>query len=199
MQLAQSAPNHLKPANFKASRGWLFRLRKRLKISRRKCTHRLQQYVEGLVPQVYKYLAQLEELRQATSEDFVFINLDEIPFFFDVSADYTLNLQGEKNIEILSHRNSKTRATFMPAICSNGHSLPPLFVFIYKYTGASTRTFPKKYEHLRNLTRPYMVRFTEEGFTREELIIEYIEKFILPYQESLREADQMVKTKVVRS
>ena len=51
------------------------------------------------------------------------------------------------------------------------------------------------YEHLRNLARPYMVRFTEEGFTREGLIIEYIEKVVLPYQESLKKKVCIVSDK----
>ena len=81
MQIALAAPKNLKPNNFKASRGWLFSFQKRLKIVRRKCTHRLQQYIEGLIPEISRYLSILEEVKCNATEDFVFINFDEIPFF----------------------------------------------------------------------------------------------------------------------
>ena len=106
-------------------------------------------------------------------------------FFFDVCGDYTLHFKGERSIEILSHQKSKTRFTLMPAICSNGHSLSPLFIFIYKYAKSGERAFPKKYEYLQNLTRPYMVRFTEAGFSKDSILVEYIDKVLLRYQESL--------------
>ena len=70
----------------------------------------------------------------------------------------------------------------MPSICSNGHYLPPL-VGIYQYGAKSGRGSPKKFEHLQNITRPYMLRFTESGFTKDHIIVEYLKKVVLPYQE----------------
>ena len=80
----------------------------------------------------------------------VFVNFDELPFFFDPCGDCIYNEKGSKEVAIITHRQSKTRVSVMPAICSNGHYLPPLFVFIYKPSQSSDHTFPKKYEHLKN-------------------------------------------------
>ena len=191
--IALSAPDEIKPVDFKASRGWLLRFLKRMKISRRRCTHKVQTYVESLIPEIYAYLDILQKLQKTLPEDGpIYINFDEVPFFFDPSIDYTYNQKGEKSIEILSHKNKKTRVTVMPCICSNGHSLPPLFVFVYKYSGKSQRTFPIKYENLKNLTRPYMVRFNESGFTNENIILEYIQKVIIPYQQRMKKEVRLI-------
>jgi len=179
--IALNAPNNIKKANFKASKCWLKGLLKRLGISMRKNTHRIQEFVNSLLPEIFSYLSVLEAY-QDSSEEIIFINFDEVPFYFDMLSDYTYDLKGTKNVEVLSHKNNKLRMTFMPCICSNGMVLPPLYVFIYNYATKSQRIYPKKYEHLANLTRPHIVRFNGSGFTKENLIIEYIEKVILPFQ-----------------
>jgi len=165
--LALSAPPSLKTQNFKASKGWLREFLKRNNITRRKCTHKINSFIELIMPEIYGYLSVLEGLHD--QEDLIFINFDEVPFF-DVSSDYTFNQQGQKSIGIISHKDSKVRATVIPAICSNGYALPPLFVFIYKYGGKSNREFPKKFEHMKNLTRPHMIRFIESGFTKDPIV-----------------------------
>ena len=95
-----------------------------------------------------------------------------------MSLDYSFHSKGEKNISGLSHRNNKMRVTFVPSICSNGHYLPPLVVGIYQYGAKSGRGFPKKFEHLQNITRPYMLRFTESGFTKDQMRVEYLKKVV---------------------
>jgi len=182
--MALNAPSSIRPVDFKASKGWLNLFLKRNNISRRRCTQKLQTFVSSLIPEINGYLHVLEVF-QDHLDDYVFLNFDEVPFFFDMASDYTFHNQGERNIAGLSHKNNKVRATFMPTICSNGHSLPPLIVGIYPYGAKSGRGFPKKYEHLQNLTKPYMLRFTDSGFTKDYIIVEYLKKVVLPYQERI--------------
>ena len=119
-------------------------------------------------------------------KDYLFINFDETALYFDLLPDYTYKIRGEVDINLLSHRGSSQRITLMPTICSNGFCLPPLFVGAYKYMQKSEREFPKKYEKYKNLTRPYVVRFSETGFSTEDIIIDYISKVIIPYTETLQ-------------
>ena len=130
-QLALSAPASIKAPNFNAFRGWLTKLLRRLRIIRRKCTHRLQSFVDTLIPEIWNYLSILDQLRETDDSDMVFVNFEEVPFFLDPCGDYTCNEKGSKEVAIITHRQSKTRVSVMPTICSNGHCLPPL---LYLYT-----------------------------------------------------------------
>jgi len=78
--MALNAPLSIRPADFKASKGWLYLFLKRNNITRRKCTQKIQAFVDSLLPEINNYLQVLEVL-QDNVEDYVFINFDEIPFF----------------------------------------------------------------------------------------------------------------------
>ena len=179
--LALQAPSAYKPDGFSASNGWLSKFLARNEIVKRKKTHQTQTVVEKLTKEMVNYLQTLQALKDS-GEDLIYVNFDEVPIFFDLSADYTYNIKGQKDITSLSHSNSKTRATVTLGVASNGDVLPPLLTFIYKYASKGTRTFPKKYEILKNRTTPYMVRFTESGFNKDDVIIDYIDKIILGWK-----------------
>ena len=69
------------------------------------------------------------------------MNLDEIPFYYDMCKDFTLNKKGEKEIKLLSHKGAKYRLSLCPTITSLGEFLSPLVVFLYRN---DNREFPKK-------------------------------------------------------
>jgi len=179
--LALQAPSAYKPDGFSASNGWLSKFLARNEIVKRKKTHQTQTIVEKLTKEMLNYMEALQTLNDS-GEDLIYINFDEVPVFFDLSADYTYNTKGQKDITSLSHSKSKSRLTVTLGVASNGDVLPPLLTFIYKYASKGTRTFPKKYELLKNRTTPYMVRFSESGFNNEDIIIDYIDKIILTWK-----------------
>lgn len=181
--IALSAPKHIIPANFQASLGWIQNFLKRNNISRRRKTHAAQELITSITKSVLDYFDELQGIHSWKDSKITFLNLDEIPLFFDLSNDYTLHFKGEHEVKILSHSAAKSRATFMPCLTSEGEFLPPLFIFIYKYGEQSTRDFPIKYDHLRNQTSPFMIRFTGSGSNNEMIFTEYIRKVLKPWRE----------------
>ena len=74
------------------------------------------------------------------------------------------------------HFQAKTRFSLLLGITSNGVMFPPMFAFTYKYTGKNERTFSKKYEKFKKVTKPCPIRFNDSDFTRQNFIIEYIQR-----------------------
>ena len=131
-----------------------------------------------------KYIEVFEDF-ESSRDDVIFLNLDEVPISFDLATDYSYSFQGEKEVAGLTHANNKTRATATLCISSDGQILPPLINFIYKYAADSARTNPKKFDEKMNITKPYMVRFSESGFNKDSHLKEYIDKVILPWRANM--------------
>lgn len=184
--IALQALPSIKPENFMASNGWLSRFLERNQIVRRKTTHQAQELIDNLNLEMKYYLDALQGLYDSDRE-LIYLNFDETPIMYDLSSDYTYGLKGEKSISSLSHPNNKERATVTLAVASNGDTLPPLVTFKYQYGGKGTRDFPKKYENFKNVSKPYMVRFTESGFNKEQNIIDYINKVILQWKANINQ------------
>jgi uncharacterized metal-binding protein len=64
----------------------------------------------------------------------------------------------------------------MLAVSSTGLSLPPFIVLVYDYSKYGTRQYPKRFDHLKFITYPYMVSFTPRGFINDTMLIEYLEE-----------------------
>ena len=179
--LATQAPPHIKPLGLVASRGRLEKFLRRNTLVRRRKTHQAQVLIDIITQETASYI-ELLSLYQDLNEDLVFVNMDEIYIPFDLAGDYTCHFKGEKTIDIASHQDAKVGMTLMPCILSNGESLPPLLIFNYPYAKNGTRSFPKKYEHLRTALAPYVVRFTDSGFNKDYILEEYIRKVVLPWK-----------------
>ena len=150
---------------------------------RRRKTHAIQKWISSTVEDISTYFNSLYKM----SEDKIkptFINIDEVPINFDMAPDSTFHPKGEKEIAILSHSKSKVRMSLLMAIASDGSMLNAMMLFVYKYSAKQTRDFPRKYEKYKNLTKPWMLRFNESGFTTSQLIIEYIQKILSKHETS---------------
>jgi hypothetical protein len=84
------------------------------------------------------YFKDLKQMNSKYIDKKVFLNIDEIPIPFDLSSDYTYELKGKKEISVTTHGQNKVRMSLLAAISSNGDVLPPMLVFIYKYSGKGT-------------------------------------------------------------
>jgi hypothetical protein len=181
--IALSAPQGTKPMNFCASVGWVQKFLTRNNITRRRKTHVTSQLIATLSKNILAYFDKIQEILSWKDDSIVFLNVDEVPLYFDMSNDYTFHFKGEKQIKVISHTNAKTRLTFMPCISNRGDVLPPLFTAIYSYAAKSDRKCPIKYENLTNQTSPYMLRFCASGMNNEEIFSDYILKVIKPWKE----------------
>jgi len=116
------------------------------------------------------YLEVLDTLNSA-DEDLIFLNFDEVSVCYDLASDYTYETKGSKDITCLSHAHSKSRATITLAVASNGDVLPPMVTSVYKHAAKGTRDTPKRYERFKKLADPYLLRFTETGFNKDETVV----------------------------
>ena len=110
-----------------------------------------------------------------------------------------MSLKGEKTVKLITNNRSKVRTTVGAAITSEGESLEPLFVGTYMHNpkkGANSKTqsrdYPKKYEHLKNQVTPFMLRFTPTSFSNESLMLEWIDRVLLPYAKKQLDAGVLV-------
>jgi len=183
--MIQDKAKELRPINsFHASRGWLDRFLKRNRISRRKKTHTIQKLRSDYKSNTEQYFARLNELQALHGENLVFLNFDELPVYYDLAGDYTYNITGQKEVKMLSHTGKNYRTTVSLCISSEGEALPPLVIFVYRYTGKKTtelKNFRKKYGYLCKEIHPLMVRFNKTGFNNEQILNEYFDKIIVPY------------------
>jgi len=177
--VALNCPN--KPESFKASNGWVQNFMRRYKIVSRKKTHATSQIINEITALVMSYFDSLQEIHSWGKDSIVFLNFDETPLFFDFSSDYTLSMKGESEVKVLSHSSAKTRATFGPCVTSTGELLPPLYVFVYKYSEKSDRKVPIKYEAMQNQTKPFMIKFTSSDSNNDSIMDEYIRRVIKPW------------------
>ena len=69
----------------------------------------------------------------------------------------------------------------MPAVSSTGDALSPLIVIEYEYMKRSSRKFPKDMEHVKFIKKPYVIRFSESGFVKSDILIEYFELVVQPW------------------
>ena len=114
-----------------------------------------------------------------------------MPFVFDMLSEYILHFKGERSVNLITNNRSKVRTTFGAAITSEGEFLPPLVVSIYKQIDRKkksigkprkqSRDYPRKYQNLRNQTKPYILRFTPSGFNNESLMMDWVENSLIPY------------------
>ena len=97
--LASQAPPHLKSVGFTASIGWLEKFLRRNFLTRRKKTHQAQILLDFISRETLNYINLISGF-QCSSQDFVYVNFDEMHVAFDLAMDYTLHFQGEKTIAI---------------------------------------------------------------------------------------------------
>ena len=165
--------------NFKASNGWLYKFMRRNKIAKRQKTHIIQKLCENYADSVLKYFHEIDRIQKSHNNDVIFLNFDEIPCSYDFAREFTLNFQGEKEINILSHNHSKYNFSLCPTISSTGEIINSLVVFLYAPNpnkDGETRAYPKKFEYFKNTTNPIMARFSKSGFNHEKNVYRMVRK-----------------------
>ena len=129
----QQCPDKL----FKASNGWLARLKKRYKVSMRIATHEASTIKLKAVQLIEEFLNAQKELKIKEITDklknddqikYIYINLDEVPLPLDLSSKRTIEFTRARSISIIKSTRAKSRITLLLVIDSEGNFASPFMI-----------------------------------------------------------------------
>jgi transposase-like protein len=163
-QKAVSLAKELGLDNFKCSRGYLANFLERSQLSYRKPTHVAQQNTKTKDVQLLDVVEYLNSLNSVSSQydTSLILNMDETPIYFDANINKTLDEIGKKSIDVVNSRSGKTRLTCVITIAADG-----------------LKKVPKC-----NIPANIVVNVSSSGSMDTTLMLDYMEKIILPYTKS---------------
>lgn len=122
---------------------------------------------------IAQYLMCLKEFQFKTlvgesPKKILWINMDQVPCYMDMSTGKTSHRKGEKNVEVKSTTGTKLRFTAMPVIMSDGGKGPLYLIFKSKL-----KTIQNNYnDHL-------IIRNNTNGWIKEDLLLDWLERVIV--------------------
>jgi len=134
LQLHSASPEAIQP--FSASKGWFCKFLTRHKLSRRTPTHVMQQMRESVVEDIKKFWLEIARLRIKIEvfqelgdvQKTLFLNIDEVPIFLDLSPRTTYHARGARTIEVKRTKGSKMLSTALLGVFHTGYKLPIYWV-----------------------------------------------------------------------
>ena len=154
VQIKQKAIEMIKPSHpsFKASTGWLTRLKTR---------HSLVNWRQTSVQQ--KLTAQLEDKLRRFLEDFralriqsLIINMDETPMCFDTPSSTAVDVRGKKEILVRGTGAHKRRDTVTLACTASGTMLTPFVTYKAKTDQALKKMTYGTWQKKASVLQPYV-------------------------------------------
>lgn len=122
--------NDVSDIDFKASRGWLTKFKKRNGLSLRRKTFVAQQDPERMIAKVVSYVIQVRWLQKKHKYSHSNINaMDETPVWCDMVAETTIDAVGKKSITLKTTGHEKPRVSVCLAAKADGTKLKPMVVF----------------------------------------------------------------------
>ena len=100
--------------------------------------------------------------------------MDEVPLFFDLTPDHTLENKGAKEVAIRVTAKYKVRVTLVLCCLADGTKLPPMLIF--KEGGG---TLPKKLIDAYD-SRRIILRANKKGWMNQELMKQWVKEVWLP-------------------
>jgi len=102
--------------------------------------------IEEMKPLIETYFSEVNTLFQTLKPSYhIIFNMDEVPIFFELCTDQTLDIRGRKVIGRISSGKDKERITLIITASANGDLLPPFLIFkAHKPKGESIKDYPKK-------------------------------------------------------
>jgi hypothetical protein len=106
---------------FKASRGWLWKFKKRNNfVNRRQTSSRSLTRNAGAIAE--RWIASVQQcIADRRIQPKNIINMDQVPRYFERASSSTLALRGSANIRLLKASTSHKRFTFSPTVNAEGH------------------------------------------------------------------------------
>ena len=122
--------NNVSDIDFKASRGWLSKFKKRNGLSLRRKTFVAQQDPERMIAKVVSYVIQVRWLQKKHKYSHSNINaMDETPVWCDMVAETTIDAVGKKSITLKTTGHEKPRVSVCLAAKVDGTKLKPMVIF----------------------------------------------------------------------
>ena len=162
----------------KFCRQWVTAFCREWRMSRKRKTNAVSRTRTEQGEIVYQFLKKVKELREKVKYD-IFVNLDETPFYFDMSSNYTMDFTGSRETLIRTHKLAKTKITLVLAITSEGEFLKPQIVF------PCTSRFPKDASHLRaKMLNTVDIKWNKTGWNTGQMMISWVTSVLAPVAES---------------
>lgn len=111
---------------------------KRYNLVARAVTTKCTKTVEEVRPLMQAYFDDLNNIIETQKPPAIY-NMDEVPVFFELPRDTTLEIKGKKVIGRFSCGKEKERVSLVVTASSEGHLLPPFLIF--KTTKPKNKTF----------------------------------------------------------
>lgn len=148
---------------FRASYGWLRRFMNRRELSIRRRTTICQKLPEQYEDKLIAFQKHVINLRKQNRYLLSQIgNADQTPVWFDMPENTTVNVRGERSVQVKTTGSEKQRCTVMLAITADGRKLPPYVVF-------KRKTMPKD-----KFPTGIIVRVQEKGWMTDDLVVDWI-------------------------
>ncbi|CAG8692848.1 12627_t:CDS:2 [Cetraspora pellucida] len=124
-RLAQDEAEKLAIANFKFSQYWLGHFLKCYDFSLHRKTNIAQKLPDDLKNKLLKFQQFVIRLCQKNNYPLgIIANMDEIPVWFDIVGNLTVNPRGIKTVHVRSTENDKNRFTMVLTCLADGTKLP---------------------------------------------------------------------------
>ena len=100
--------------------------------------------------------------------------MDEVPLFFDLTPDHTLESKGTKEVSIRVTAKYKVRVTLVLCCLADGSKLPPMLIF-----KENSGNLPKKFKDAYDNKR-IILKANRKGWMTQELMDEWVQEVWVP-------------------
>ena len=156
------------------------RLSKRNKFVYRAATHTAQRLPEEVKEEAKAFVADTIPIfaqcdNGQRHKDYI-INMDQTPVFFNMSSKYTLELLGERSVNVRASKNegSTSRATVFLSVTASGKFLKSLVVFRGTANGRVSKEFDE-------YDKGALYQAQEKAWCDERVMLYWIENILRPY------------------
>lgn len=130
MQIQLQALKKRKDAGFRASLHWVNRFMKRNGLSLRQRTKISQKLPQDLEDKMLSFQSYLLKKRKMHDFEVAQIgNMDETPTFFDMPGSKTIDVTGNRTIQVKTTGNERAHFTTVLACMADGTKLKPMVIF----------------------------------------------------------------------
>jgi hypothetical protein len=134
LELPHEMPMPTNTGKFKASTGWCVRMMRQIGLALRCCTTLAQRLPGEYSQKLLEFQWHVIKLRKQHSYMLGHTgNANQMPIYFDMLSNITINEKGKKTILIRGTGNEKVRITVMLRVLVDGYKLPP-YVILWRKT-----------------------------------------------------------------
>ena len=143
-------------------------------------THQAQRHPKEMVDEAKHFVSRITPLLASPNHDQRYIiNMDQTPVFFSMVPNKTLNIAGERSINVRTSTGSTMRLTCAVTVSAAGDILRPFIVFKGKRDGRISREFgnPEKSGFLVDCS--YMCQ--DRAWMDEAVMLQWVKEVLEPW------------------